>query len=334
MLLVGRFARGSRKDWINRMEAVGAAVEKQISSETRWVVIGESRWPLRRNGYLPRDLLIAQALATHSGRPIILGETEFLSRLRGDQPFPGSTRSRERAVGDVASAVAGSVGDVLRQRNLVWLISTGVPIKRLRRALAQLCRWFPEAIAAGLALRDCTGVIGIRTSGGWMTPNGQRLIDFGDNDRDAQDRVPWSASVDSPVILALSDGMRTEGDAGADLFAMAIARERDGDLRQAESLYRQLLQREGPDADVCYNLANVLAATGQVGAALERLSQAVELRPRFAEAWYNQGVLAQRVGKSSLARDCCHAALRIAPDLAAAVASLTRTDPASGAGTS
>lgn len=333
VLMVGRFAMGSRKDWINRLESVGATIETQISSETDWVVVGESGWPLRRNGQLPRDLLIAQGLATHSGRPVILGESDFFSRLqrRESSASVPPCRVGMKDNHDSISPVAGSVGDILRQQNLARLISSGVPIKRLRRALGQLRRWFPEAVVAGLALRDCSGVVGIRTSGGWMTPEGQRLFDFADLASDVRKHLKWSANVDAAVILKVQDANRTGPDTNQDLFPMAVEREREGDWRQAESLYRRLLRDEGPDADVCYNLANVLAAMGQVEAALERLSQAVELRPRFPEAWYNQGVLAQRMGQSSLAQNCFREALRWAPGLNAAVVALARTDSPFGA---
>lgn len=331
VLLVGRFALGARQTWISQLESGGASIETQISSETDWVVVGESGWPLRRNGKLPRDLLIAQALATHSGRPVILGESDFFSRLQGTESSAPPCREGVNDNHDGMSPVAGAIGDILRQRDLARLIAAGVPIKRLRRALGQLRRWFPAAVADGLALRDCTGVVGILTSGGWMTPDGQRLFDFADLATDAREHLKWSANVDAPVILKVQDAKRTGPDSDQDLFATAVEREREGDLRQAECLYRRLLRDEGPDADVCYNLANVLAAAGQVEAALERLSQAVELRPRFPEAWYNQGVLAQRIGKSSLAQNCFHEALRWAPDLNAAVVALARTDPPSGA---
>jgi hypothetical protein len=312
VLLAGRFASGSRAIWSARFAALGMILERQISTETAWVVVGESGWPLRRNGQLPRDLVIAQALATHSQRPVILGETEYLHRLRCEGARPevspdlagvGDDRDRTLAVG-------GSVVDLLRQRDLVRLISSGVPIPRLRRALAQLRRWFPEAVSASLAMRDCTGVVGIRTTGGWMTPNGQRLFDFASSDQLDRDGEGHGTDEEIPVIFTVKDATQPGREPAGDLFDLAVAKECDGDLPQAESLYRQLLRGEGPDADVCYNLANVLAAMGQVEAALERLSQAVELRPRFSEAWYNQGVLSQRIGKSTRAQDCFREALR------------------------
>ena len=287
-------------------------LERQISTETAWVVVGESGWPLRRNGQLPRDLVIAQALATHSQRPVILGETEFFDRLRSEAACPEASPDPV-SVGDDrdrTSAVAGSVVDLRRQRDLVRLISSGVPIPRLRRALAQLRRWFPEAVSASLSMRDCTGVVGIRTTGGWMTPNGLRLFNFASSDRRDRDVEGQGTDEEAPVIFTVTDATRPEREPAEDLFALAVAKECDGDLPQAESFYRQLLREEGPDADVCYNLANVLAAMGQIEAALERLSQAVELRPSFSEAWYNQGVLSQRIGKSTRAQDCIREALR------------------------
>jgi len=173
-----------------------------------------------------------------------------------------------------------------------------------------------------------------------MTPDGQRLFDFPPVDRSpgdvslgdatsinrtAVDPGGAIAREDAPILFAVERAARAVEESGVELFARAVETEREGDFAQAETFYRRLLGEEGPDADVCYNLANVLAATGQIEAALERLSQAVELRPRFAEAWYNQGVLAQRVGKVLRARDCFREALRHAPDLTAAASALQRS---------
>jgi tetratricopeptide (TPR) repeat protein len=46
----------------------------------------------------------------------------------------------------------------------------------------------------------------------------------------------------------------------------------------------------GPDAQLCFNLANVLNAQGQKQSAIERFRQAVEIDPSFADAWNNLGI--------------------------------------------
>ena len=72
---------------------------------------------------------------------------------------------------------------------------------------------------------------------------------------------------------------------------LGVSQEQQGHLEAAAESYRLALQVGGPDAQVCFDLAHVLAAAGQHQAAIERYMQAVELNRDFADAWNNLGVL-------------------------------------------
>jgi hypothetical protein len=340
VLLLGRFARGGRDTLTQCLCDRGFVLERQISPATALVIVGAAGWPLKRNGRLPRDLLIAQALQTQSGRPVIVGEQELDSspRRSGRSRFGGAPRRALRHADpiDGTGPECISFSAASRHQDLVRLLSAGVPMKRLRRALGQLTRWFPDAVAeanrsfqlhpAGLAVQD--------ESGRLKTPSGQRLFPFSFG-------VPESASTSWAMERFRSPGLesnpifplRLATPVGilprtVDLFAAAVAQEQAGQLCQAEFTYRKLLRAEGPDADVCFNLANVLAAGRRFDAAVERLLIAVELRPRFVEAWYNLGLLAQHTGQQTLARSSLQSALDLAPEFEAAREALAGTSSA------
>jgi len=59
------------------------------------------------------------------------------------------------------------------------------------------------------------------------------------------------------------------------------------------------------------NLAYALWEFGRVGEALEHAERAVELDPRFGEAWYNRGLLLNERGLSEDALNCFENAIRL-----------------------
>ncbi len=239
-----------------------------------------------------------------SATPEVLTEGMFLRR-HGWAP----TRTVDAATSWAPDPHPRVFRDFARARILVDLLRQGVAPRRLQRTLAQLSRWFPEA------LTDWERLAPEWTPGGWrfrladgrhVDEHGQRLFDFKREDMDAD-----AADVASAILP-------WQPCTGADPFAAAVALEQQGEYRDAERIYRELLRRDGPDADVCFNLANVLVALNQRAAALERLWQCVELTPRSAEAWHNLGTVAWELQRLDLADEAFTRALAIAPNFAAA----------------
>ncbi|MFB6311610.1 MAG: tetratricopeptide repeat protein, partial [Salinirussus sp.] len=69
---------------------------------------------------------------------------------------------------------------------------------------------------------------------------------------------------------------------------------------------------EGAHAAVAEtNLAYALWEFGRVGEALEHAERAVELDPRFGEAWYNRGLLLNERGLAEDALNCFENAIRL-----------------------
>jgi tetratricopeptide (TPR) repeat protein len=83
---------------------------------------------------------------------------------------------------------------------------------------------------------------------------------------------------------------------------------------QAIGAYEEALRvdDEGEDAAVAEtNLAYALWEFGRTGEALEHAERAVELDPRFAEAWYNRGLLLNERGLSEDALNSFENAIRL-----------------------
>ena len=71
----------------------------------------------------------------------------------------------------------------------------------------------------------------------------------------------------------------------ADTLAQATSFHRAGRLREAEPLYRQVLQAEPEHAQVLYYLGTVCIGLGKLDDALACLAQAVRLMPEQADAY-------------------------------------------------
>lgn len=299
--LTGRMASMTRDEAVALLEAHGARYTGTVNAATTALVVGDEGWPLKANGRLTRKLLKAQQLQRRGTSVEILSEAALLRQLGLEEADPlvcgryslgeaaavlGVPRDRLRSwlrAGLIEPAETREqipyfdLRQIIRAKALVGLAESGVSTRLLRRSLQQLRRWVP-GVAESLAWLDRLVPDGRRivfTSGDGppFEPSGQIVFDF---------REP--ADLESVPFI----GSRV------DLFAAAVDHEARGELEAAADAYRELLTREGPDVEVCFNLGNVLYALGDRSAAAERFHQAVELDPQYAEAWHNLGnVLAE-----------------------------------------
>ncbi len=304
VVLIGRFVRLRRGELVQRLKRAGVRVCREVTPAVHLVVVGDGPWPVRKNGRMPRGLLVARILQVRQASPELIDETTLSQR------YPDLGWAAPNAI--PAPNLAENNGDSLtatipyqdwqRARVLAQLLTAGVSPRRLQRALCQLGRWFPQARTDWERLSPTWdgGRFLFRTPQGLVQANGQRVFD------DALETEP------APLTLPL----RTE--AVRDPFAIAVDHELRGDFPAAERAYRQLLLVEGPEADVCFNLANVLVALDQRRAALERLWQCVELAPRFSEAWHNLGIVALELHDVATALQAFQRALEIVPSFRAA----------------
>jgi tetratricopeptide (TPR) repeat protein len=288
-----------------------------VSPTTTVLVVGGCGLPVNRKGRPTRKLQRARLLQ-HQGHSIqILDESQFLQRSGIDPP--DATRqlfslsdvermtnaSRDRVRRFIQAKLIApcewrkdipffDFSDVRLLRDILAILDAGVRIETLRRSLQYLRYMLPRASSSLTAL-EALEVWGRRVvlrapDGGLWECSGQKLFDF--------------EGAEAATALPIP----------RDLFDVAVRCEEAHDLAGAVSAYEELLQRDGPDAEVCFHLANVLYALQRLEEAAERFRQAVELEPEYPEAWNNLGNVLALVGRHADAIEAYERALELDPD--------------------
>ena len=91
-----------------------------------------------------------------------------------------------------------------------------------------------------------------------------------------------------------------------------------GRLPEAAACYCRALELKPDYADTYYNLGNVLKNQGKLDEAIACYRRALELRPDYAEAHSSLGGVFRDQGRLDEAIACCHRALELKPDYAEA----------------
>jgi protein O-GlcNAc transferase len=104
----------------------------------------------------------------------------------------------------------------------------------------------------------------------------------------------------------------------SEAIAIAIQHHRDGRLRAAEEIYRQILQVEPTHADALHLLGIVNAQAGNHQIAVEYIERALKVRPLWAEAQANLGNALRELGKPDDAVRFLQCALQLKPNYAEA----------------
>jgi tetratricopeptide (TPR) repeat protein len=132
-----------------------------------------------------------------------------------------------------------------------------------------------------------------------VEPSGQLRLDFDAHETDNEE--PERATILSPAAL-LSGGQRAVATESPDtLVDWAAELEESGDLAAAAEMYRAALAAGGPQADVCFQLAELLYRLGDAAAARERYYMAIELDEDYVEARANLGCVLAELGQPELA---------------------------------
>jgi len=104
----------------------------------------------------------------------------------------------------------------------------------------------------------------------------------------------------------------------AELFARALRYHQSGNLRQAEPLYRQILQADPTHADAHHLLGLVAHQTGHHEPAAALLRRAIALNPSAAVYHTNLGLVLEEQGQWDEAIACYRRVLQLTPDEASA----------------
>ena len=104
----------------------------------------------------------------------------------------------------------------------------------------------------------------------------------------------------------------------ATLFQRAVASHQAGQLPQAETLYRQVLQLSPAHPDALHYLGVLAHQVGQPAIAVQLIDQAIQLNPSNAEAYSNRGNALRSLGQYQAALESLNRALLLRPDYAEA----------------
>ncbi|HEV2296599.1 MAG TPA: tetratricopeptide repeat protein [Tepidisphaeraceae bacterium] len=181
-------------------------------------------------------------------------------------------------------------------RSLCDLVRSGLKPARLKQVLATL----RARVADGLPLPSLVaqdGRVMVRTDDAELAEaDGQLQITFDE---------------DEPVEpVKLHDA---EERSASEWFDRGATLEAEDDVAGAAEAYRRALQQGGPDAEICFALAFVLAQVGDAAAAIERYREAVEINPDYGDAWNNLGALLSDTGDRGGACNAFRQALRVNP---------------------
>ena len=99
-------------------------------------------------------------------------------------------------------------------------------------------------------------------------------------------------------------------------LAIALEHQRAGRLREAETIYRQILAADRNHPDAWHLLGLIACQAGNSQAGVECIGRALLLRPDWAEAHFNLGNACTDLGKLDLAIACYQRAVQLKPDYA------------------
>jgi tetratricopeptide (TPR) repeat protein len=315
----GRLASLTATDAATLVQAHGGRCVPRVTRSTTLLVVGQDGLPLRRDGRLNSQLEKAQSLR-RNGCLTILTEAEFLTRLgkdtgAGHQHLTTAqlcqvlqvTGRRIRSWVRLGLIQPRETNDgvhyfdfqqVSRAKTLWNLVRAGVRPERIRRSLEQLHEWLPEA-SDTLAILEADGQLLVRLGEGRLAePSGQGLFDF---EREA-----------SPEVMSVT----TDSQSAEEWFQTGCDHEEAGRWEEAARAYQTALLVGGPDANACFNLGNVLYAMEEHGRAAERFRQAVEMEPRWPEAWNNLGNALANLKQADDAQAAFEKALKLSPGYA------------------
>ncbi len=328
VVVTGRLQSMTKEEALAALRKAGARCRDLPTETTALLVLGDGGCPLRADGRPTRALQRAEQLRANGAQLRTIDEAELLAQLDPEHAarlaplhttarlarmldVPGA-RVREwtragllRATHSIRKLHYFDFREVARARQLLELTSAGVTVARIKKSLRQLRTWLPGADRSLHQLEALSrrSVVVRLADGRAVEPSGQLRLEF------AQPPAPAPSAAARPlpqVSPADADGW----------CAVAERAEADQRFEDAAEAYHQALMAAGPDAELAFNLGNVLHALDRTGEALQRYLQAVELEPAYAEAWNNAGNAMAELARHERATQAYQRALQHAPDYA------------------
>jgi Tfp pilus assembly protein PilF len=342
--IVGRLAGLTKREAQRLLKQHGAVPVEDLTGDIDVVVVGEY-------DLLPAELTeqIEAAATTGKGTARVLSETDVWRSLGAVEPQEQAHRLYTPAMlADLLQVAPATVRgwhrrgliapvrvvhrlpyfdflEVSTARRLAQLLAAGASPKLIEAQLKALSRLLPgvERPLAQLSVIVDGRELLLRQESGLLEPGGQYRLDF-----DAVD-------ADVPATLSFDAACEPEDETPQSLVEAAARYDERGHLREAADMYRAALAAGGPQAETCFQLADVLYRLGDSGAARERYLMAIELDEEYVEARANVGCIFAEEGRLDLAVAAFEGALRYHTDypdvhyhLAQALDDLERRDEA------
>lgn len=321
--LVGKPGGVSRRQALQLLRELGGIPVEKCDSQTEIIVIGAEEGRDATTTLLDADTQARVA----AGAAALIHETELWHRLGLVDSEQDVRRLYTPAL--LAELVGVSVSTIRRWhrrgliqparevhrlpyfdfaevnvvRRLAELTQAGASTAAIERSIAELQRQAPDV---GRPLAALATVVEGKQLLLWrdnelVEASGQRRFDFDvDADTDPANFVAYSR-VDAPP-------------SAEQLLAQASELEESDQLPEAIEMYRAALAASGPTPEVCFLLAELLYRQGDLSAARERYSMAIELDEDFVEARANLACVLAELGQRDLALAALEGALRFHPD--------------------
>jgi len=329
---VGKLGGVTRRDAKNLVRDHGGTPIEHVEADVDLIVIGADELPLHEEQLLNQPLRDRAAV----GKLEVISETEFWRRL-GMFDAESSLRLYTPAmlaellhvpisiirrwhrrglivpVREVRRLPYFDFQEVATARQLAELLAAGASPDAIERKLEALGRYMPdvERPLAQLSVIVQGQQLLLRQGEGLIEPGGQLRIDFEALDRATAVPDPEPALQANTLPLSVDQWPSSDPTM---LLQSAAAYEDDGQLELAVDLYRAALAAGGPDAEICFQLAELLYRLGDTHAARERYYMAIELDEDYVEARANLGCVLVETGRPELAVAAFQGALRFHRD--------------------
>ena len=214
--------------------------------------------------------------------------------------------------------------EVATARRLAQWIASGASPKAIEQRLVELVEVLPDLQRPldQLSILIEGKQVLLRHGEGLLEPNGQLRFDFDALDADLPSvNESTTNAVEEPSVLSIFreqpdtvpffEPSREEPD---ELLSAAFAAEEAGDLQLAIDYCHAILARDGPRADIDFQLGELLYRMGQPIAARERYYAAIESDPEFVEARASLGCVLAESGQADLAVAAFRGALSLHED--------------------
>lgn len=198
-------------------------------------------------------------------------------------------------------------------RQLAHWISQGARPTDIRRQLEKFSHRIQDRSLIDLELVVDGRQILLRDQGKLLESNGQLHLDFDGNGEESSSEQELAALATKTFPIArdasLVNDSLLDPSAAADsaplsrdqMLAAAEELEDAGRIEPAIEWYRVILSQFGPNAEIAFQLAELLYRSGDISAARERYYNAVEIDEDFVEARANLGCVLAELGQPDLA---------------------------------